>query len=227
MCRGGGGTSAAGDGAGGRGGSSGAWRCDEGEEGGPDMEDDGWPAGQQGGVMAWCAAAGPQIEHRKKQWVLVDTGSDITACNCTFGQGADTSAPTRRLDLKNVSGTAIEHYGERAVAVKLTDTNYVEHTCTMNFDVAEVATPVMSVGKSSDHGFGLWIPPFGGQPVLIRGGHVEATGGHQIPLTRYNNVYYMEVDIQPPSGAFRHAVSYAPTTLPRLLPACLSASAAR
>ncbi len=168
----------------------------------PEWEDEWEEEHPSGWIMALCAAAGPAIESPTKQWVLVDTGSDITACGWDFGQGADTSAPTRRLDLKNVSGTPIEHYGERAVAVKLTDTNYVEHKCTMNFDVAEVATPVMSVGKSSDHGFGLWIPPFGGQPVLIRGGHVEVTGGHQIPLTRYNNVYYMEVDIQPPTGSY-------------------------
>ncbi len=167
----------------------------------PEWEEEWEEEHPSGWIMALCAAAGPAIGSPTKQWVLVDTGSDITACGWDFGQGADTSAPTRRLDLKNVSGTAIEHYGERAVRVKLTDTEWTEHPCTMNFDVAEVATPVMSVGKSSDNGFGLWIPPYGGQPVLIRGGSVEVSGGNQIPLTRYNNVYYMEVDIQPPTGS--------------------------
>ena len=133
------------------------------------------------------------------QLILVDTGSDVTACSWDYARGYDIAESKCRSTLTTVTGQPIPHHGHTQVHMFLRDDKDELHHAKFNFDVAEVQAPVMSMGKASDYGFGLWIPPFGGQAVIIRDSTVQITGGTQIPLIRKRNVYDMPTEIAPSS----------------------------
>ena len=80
-----------------------------------------------------------------KGMVLVDTGSDVTACGWDFGRGNDIKHVANALDLRSVRGQSINHCGVKEVPVLLTDDGMDKHPCRISFDVADVEAPVMSV----------------------------------------------------------------------------------
>ena len=116
------------------------------------------------------------------------------------GDDCGTGVPEKALVSRSVSGDKISPYGRRKVPIQIWDDEDEGHDCAVERDIAGVAHPVLSVGKASDRGFGLWIPPFGQKPYLVRGGKADFGEAIKIPLYRENNVYYMPAKMKKQDG---------------------------
>ena len=72
----------------------------------------------------------------------------------------------------------------------------------------DVTHPVASMAKLSDKGFGLWIPPYGGQSFLVRdNGQENWEDQLKILLERVNDVFMMKATRAPASDVCRGLVA--------------------
>ena len=91
---------------------------------------------------------------------MIDSGSAVTACPLSYG--GEKCKPSDPLRLKGVNGTKVEHYGARKVEGKLNTTDG-STGAEINFEVADVSRPVISVYDMSEKGYWTVFPPWHGK----------------------------------------------------------------
>ena len=80
----------------------------------------------------------------RDEWLLLDSGSMVHACGLDVATDLPVK-PSRQTTLQSVDGSGISHYGQKQICVTLGNTDKVD--ASINFDVANVAYPVLSLGK--------------------------------------------------------------------------------
>ena len=94
----------------------------------------GWTSGFQGRPGQWCT-------------ILIDSGSSATVCGPQHSPESPI-VPSERLSLYEPSGKPLMHYGQNEVKFVAEDGQNVH----IKFDVANVVTPIVSVGKLQQGG---------------------------------------------------------------------------
>ena len=119
--------------------------------------------------------------------ILVDSGSEATACNWDFGEEFGTTAALVKHDLRSVDGTKVPLWGERNVNFEIKDATGKIVQAPMKFQVAGVTKPIVSVGDLTTKGYEV---QFQGQ-----GGRI-AKGSQTVPLVRRGNHFMLQVKRQ-------------------------------
>ena len=78
------------------------------------------------------------------EWLLLDSGSMVHACGLDVATDLPVK-PSRQTTLQSVDGSGISPYGQKEICVTLGNTDKVD--ASICFDVANVAYPVLSLGK--------------------------------------------------------------------------------
>ena len=97
-------------------------------------------------------------------WLLLDSGSMVHACGLDVAPDLLVK-PSRQTSLQSVDGSGITHFGQKQIAVTLGSSDKVD--ANINFDVANVAYPVLSLGKILESGTQLIMT--GTKGYLIKG----------------------------------------------------------
>ena len=93
---------------------------------------------------------------REVQEFVVDSGAVVDCCPLAFGQeqGQPLGEGDRRLSVLGASGQTIKHHGQRVVFLEVEG-----KPLAINFEVAEVERPILSVAERLHHGCEVHLAP--------------------------------------------------------------------
>ena len=160
-------------------------------------------------VPIWCGVAGssPSLNQQSKDKVklMIDSGSQSTACSVDFAKGYATD-DTERAKLWDIQDQKIEAHGKKIVDVKFHgQANETPVPASIKVDVSDVARNVASMGRLLRAGFDLhftnhchtcWMDN-GGLKTKIS----EDSPTSEAPLKS------LDVEVLPPPGNPRKQVS--------------------
>jgi len=133
----------------------------------------------------WLMALGIAGLDMGKYELLIDSGSEVTACNMKFGDKCGLQKAAHELDLRGVDGSRIRHHGVRRVPFNLKMHDGELKTAEMTFQVADVTKPVVSVGELLNRGF---------EVNFINGEGWLGREGHWTKLKRRGNRFMLCID---------------------------------
>ena len=132
-------------------------------------------------MMAFECSA---MSHDSYREILIDSGSEVTACGRDFGEEFGTTASLAPKRFRGIDGSHVPHHGERNCSFEISDYDGLKIPARMHFEVAGIARTVASVGDLMSKGINTHFQD--GQGWLDRGGRC-------IPLIRRGNRFFLRI----------------------------------
>ena len=151
-------------------------------------------------LLCGVAGSSPSLNQQSKDKVklMIDSGSQSTACSVDFAKGKVTD-DTERATLWDIQDQKIEAHGKKIVDVKFHgQANETLVPASINVDVSDVARNVASMGRLLRAGFDLHFTNHG-HTCWIENGVLKTTISEDSP-TSEAPLYSLDVEVLPPPG---------------------------
>ena len=119
--------------------------------------------------------------------ILVDSGAEIHVCPPSFGDGSPLAPASGNMVIRSAGGHQLEYFGQRRVHMETGNGEKVQ----VDFHVAAVKRPILSVGLLISKGFGV---VFG-----TGGAYIEKAAGGRLPLEARRGTFALPVRVVRPS----------------------------
>ena len=159
-----------------------------------------WYDNESAYLVCGVAGSNPSLNQQSKDKVklMIDSGSQSTACSVDFAKGYATD-DTERAKLWDIQDQKIEANGKKIVNVKFHgQANETPVPASIKVDVSDVARNVASMGRLLRAGFDLHFADHG-HTCWMESGGLRTTISEDSP-TSAAPLYSLDVEVLPPPG---------------------------